>query len=91
VENLLVALDGKGLKSDILKAGHHGSRTSSGEPFVRAVDPRWVVISAGAGNTYHHPHQEVVDLFARLGIAIVRTDSEGTIGFDSDGRVFKRK
>jgi competence protein ComEC len=91
VENLLVALDGPGLKSDVLKAGHHGSRTSSDEAFVRAVNPHWVVISAGKDNTYHHPHEEVTGLFARLGIDVLRTDEEGTIGFESDGRTFLKK
>jgi competence protein ComEC len=91
VENLLVSLDGPRLKSDMLKAGHHGSRTSSGEPFVRAVDPAYAVISVGKGNTYHHPHQEVVDLFRHLDIKTLRTDEVGTIGFSSDGRAFFRK
>lgn len=91
VEELLVGLDGSSLASEILKAGHHGSRTSSGELFVRAVNPRWAVISVGEGNTYHHPHDEVVGLFDRLGIMMARTDLEGTIGFESDGAGFNRK
>jgi competence protein ComEC len=91
VEELLVGPDGSGLASEILKAGHHGSRTSSGEAFVRAVNPHWAIISVGKDNTYHHPHQETVDLFSRLGIIMARTDTEGTIGFESDGQAFVRK
>ena len=73
------------LQSDVLKAGHHGSKTSSSDNFVRAVNPEYVVISAGKDNRYGHPHQEVVDLFNKLNIKILRTDTEGRIVFKSDG------
>jgi len=91
VERQILSLDGMSLSSEVLKAGHHGSRTSSAEAFVRAVNPRWAVISAGKDNTYHHPHEEAVGLFRRLGIEIVRTDESGTISFISDGSSFRRK
>jgi len=90
-EGLLVSLDGIRLKSDILKAGHHGSRTSSGEVFLRMVDPDHVIFSVGKDNTYHHPNEEVVSLFERLGIEALRIDELGTVGFESDGKKFKRK
>lgn len=74
-----------GLKSDVLKAGHHGSKTSSSEAFVRAVDPRWAVVSAGCKNRYGHPHKDVIALFDRLGIEALGTCERGTIEFRSDG------
>ena len=73
------------LQADVLKAGHHGSRTSSSDNFVRAVDPEYAIISAGENNRYGHPHQEVVDLFNKLNIKILRTDTDGRIVFKSDG------
>lgn len=85
IEHYLVSLDGKNLKSDILKAGHHGSRTSSSEEFVGYVSPESAVISAGAGNTYGHPHQETLDMFAKFDIKTFRTDQMGTIVMKSDG------
>lgn len=85
IEQYLVSLDGGKLQSDILKVGHHGSRTSSTESFVEAVAPKYAVISSGKDNRYGHPHKEVMDLFARLGIPALNTANEGTIIFKSDG------
>jgi competence protein ComEC len=73
------------LKSDVLKAGHHGSKTSSGEAFVQAVAPKYAIISAGLNNKYGHPNQETLDIFDRLGIQVLRTDRQGRIVFNSDG------
>jgi competence protein ComEC len=84
IEKHLVA-KGVNLESDVLKAGHHGSHTSSSENFVKAVAPQYAVISAGNNNQYGHPHKEVIDLFNKLGIAIVSTAESGTIIFTSDG------
>lgn len=95
IENTLVVLDKKlpvsRLKSDILKAGHHGSRTSSGELFVRQVNPDIAILSVGKNNRYGHPNKEVVDRFNNLGIEMIRTDEEGTITFVSDGNELVRK
>ncbi|MFH1170888.1 MAG: ComEC/Rec2 family competence protein [Candidatus Vogelbacteria bacterium] len=85
IEKYLIALDGTGLQTDVLKAGHHGSRTSSAPEYLAVVHPRYAVISAGLNNRYGHPHQEVLDLFNKLGATILRTDEEGTIIFQSDG------
>jgi competence protein ComEC len=91
VEDHLVSLDGSRLRSDVLKAGHHGSRTSSGEGYVKTVDPRYAVISAGKDNRYGHPHAETLALFGSLGVSVARTDTEGTVVFSSDGKeVFRR-
>lgn len=91
VESRLVLAYGTDLQSDILKAGHHGSKTSSGKSFVEAVSPEYAVISAGKNNRYGHPHKEVVDLFKILGIPILATAESGTIEFTSDGKVFVKK
>ena len=55
-------------KADVLKLGHHGSSTSSGEAFLNAVSPQIAVGMMGKDNKYGHPHQETVDLLKRLGI-----------------------
>lgn len=73
------------LKSDILKVGHHGSHTSTGEDFVKEVDPSFAGISDGKGNTYGHPHQETLDTLNKYGVKIYRTDLVGTVTFESDG------
>lgn len=80
---------GYGLQSDVLKAGHHGSRTSSSADFVESVGPTVVVFSRGCQNKYGHPHQEIVDLFKKLGVLSRDTCEEGTITFSSDGRRFR--
>lgn len=67
------------IDSDILKVGHHGSKTSSSEAFLKAVSPDVAIISAGAKNRYGHPHQSVLDRLEQLGIQIHRTDIEGDI------------
>lgn len=73
------------LHSDVLKLGHHGSRTSSAKEFLSAVDPSYVVISAGEGNTYGHPHKEVLGLLDELGISVVSTIDRGSVVFKTDG------
>ena len=79
------------LESDILKAGHHGSKTSSSEEFLRAVSPQFAVISAGRKNRYGHPHQEVIDRLNSFGIKVFRTDLDGGARFISDGNILRRK
>jgi competence protein ComEC len=72
------------LKSTILKVGHHGSRTSSSIPFVKAVLPQYALISVGKDNTYGHPHQETLDTLTQFGAKIIRTDLVGTIVMKCD-------
>lgn len=67
------------LNSDILKVGHHGSRTSSSPEFVKAVSPIYAFISDGKNNKYGHPHQETLDTLSLFGTRIFRTDLLGTI------------
>lgn len=85
VENYLVGLDGEALEAEILKLGHHGSKTSTSKLFLDAVTPKYAVISAGVDNRYGHPHKEVVDLVAGQDITIRSTAENGAITFLSDG------
>ena len=77
--------DGAALEADVLKAGHHGSDTSSSYPFLRAVDPEAVVISVGADNSYNHPGEDALSRFRDLGAAVYRTDLQGDVVVTSDG------
>lgn len=74
------------LKSDVLKVGHHGSRTSTGEHFLRAVRPSVAVISVGAVNRYGHPSPSVIKMLDEHGIRTLRTDVHGAVKITSDGR-----
>lgn len=78
--------NGLELKADVLKLGHHGSRTSSCEEFLERVDPAYAVISCGQGNDYGHPHKETIEKLERLGIKAFRTDEQGTVVAVSDGK-----
>ena len=73
------------LPSEILKVGHHGSRTSTTPDFLTVVSPEVAVIMCGEGNRYGHPHQEVLDRLATAGVKIYRTDISGNIVIHSDG------
>ena len=73
------------LDCDLLKAGHHGSDTSSGQEFLNAVTPTYAVISVGEGNTYDHPKQEILTRYEAMGMKVYRTDKEGSIVFISTG------
>lgn len=84
-EEHVVALSGNALHANILKLGHHGSRTSSAPSWLRAVAPQTAVISAGLHNRYGHPHKEVLDLLTKLQISYLATFTEGTIRYESDG------
>lgn len=77
--------------ADVLKIGHHGSKTSTSGEFLKMVSPQIAVISAGKGNSYGHPHKEVLEVLAKYGIRILRTDELGDIKILSDGKNFKIK
>ena len=77
---------GQTLASDVYKVGHHGSRYSSSEAFLSAVKPAYAVISCGDGNSYGHPHDEVLNRLRQMGTAVYRTDDQGTIVAESDGK-----
>ena len=69
----------------VLKAGHHGSRTSTGDALVQALRPRLSLISAGRGNAFGHPSPEVLARLAAAGSEVARTDRAGQIDVRSDG------
>lgn len=73
------------VKTDVLKAGHHGSAYSTSQSFLKKVAPNYAVISCGAGNKYGHPENIILDRLSEAGAEIHRTDLEGTIVFTSDG------
>lgn len=76
---------GLALDAEILKAGHHGSNTSTHSVFLDAVDPDIAVISVGADNSYGHPSSVVLDRLATSGIRTYRTDLDGTVAIRTDG------
>ena len=76
---------GAEVKADVLKVGHHGSQTSSGNAFLKAVNPQYAVISCGIFNEYGHPSNEVLLRLMRLKTKIVRTDEQSSIVFTTNG------
>jgi competence protein ComEC len=91
IEQYLVSLNSGELTSTILKAGHHGSRTSTTPEYVTAVAPQWIVASSGANNSYGHPHKEVLDAAKNLNIPTYNTCNNGRLVFTSDGTQFTLK
>lgn len=75
------------LSADVYKAGHHGSYTSSSEAFLDAVNPTYAVISCGEDNSYGHPHAQTLNNLRIRGISVFRTDEQGSIIAESDGKV----
>jgi len=74
------------LKSTVLKCGHHGSKTSTSANFLKAVDPLYTVVSCGQDNPYGHPHKGTLEKLSKLGTRVYRTDEDGTILAESDGK-----
>ena len=75
---------------DILKLGHHGSRTSTADAMVHMSSPEYAIVSAGCGNSYGHPHKEVIEMLTSFEVKVLSTCEEGTILFRSDGAKFKK-
>jgi competence protein ComEC len=73
-------------RADVLKTPHHGSRTSSTEPFLDAVSPAFAVISLGFENSYGFPNREVLDRLRDRGVMVFRTDQDGLVSIRTDGR-----
>jgi competence protein ComEC len=78
--------DGRLRPIDVLKVGHHGSKTSSSEPFLDALRPAVAVISDGFENSFHHPHPDVLARLEAHHAEILRTDRLGLITIRTDGR-----
>ncbi len=90
VEQKLLECFGAGLDSVVLKAGHHGSDTSTSPEFVQAITPVMAVISAGQGNSYGHPHETVLDTLTQSAVAVHTTKDEGRVTFVFSGAGFAR-
>ncbi len=74
------------IAADVLKVGHHGSHSSTSDRFLKAVNPKYAVISAGVDNSYGHPHRETLNKLANSNVKVYRTDQQGTIIAISDGK-----
>jgi competence protein ComEC len=77
------------IASDVLKIGHHGSKTSSSADFLDKISPALAIIQVGKNNSYGHPTQEVLENLKKYGIRILRTDEMGDIKIISDGEKLK--
>ncbi len=89
IEKYLVGKYGDFLQSDVLKAGHHGSKTSNAELFIGTVSPAYAVISAGLDNRYGHPNKETIDTLTNFGSVILQTLGGGMIKVETDSDVIK--
>lgn len=89
-EERMVRRYGGSLRADVLKVGHHGSATSTADAFVADVRPRFAVISAGRNNRFKHPNGPVGARLLKAGAEISRTDVEGAVLFESDGRTVRK-
>jgi competence protein ComEC len=83
----LVARYGGTLRADYLKAGHHGSRTSTGEALLDAVAPAWATLSCGVRNRFGHPHEPTLERLREHGVLAFRLDRSGSFEWTTDGRV----
>jgi len=84
-----ILTDTEDLNVDILKAGHHGSRTSSGELFLSEVTPKVVIISAGDPSQYGFPHDETIERMYNAGVEeIYNTNIHGNIVLETDGKTY---
>jgi len=83
-EESLVA-SGLGLRADLLKVPHHGSRTSSTEAFIEAVNPRYAVISVGERSRFGHPHATVVNRYLARDVKLLQTGHDGMVTVETDG------
>jgi competence protein ComEC len=74
------------VRADVLKVGHHGSRTSTNPLFLDAVAPSVAIISAGFENSFGHPHPDVLKRLTERHTAVLRTDHDGLVTISTDGR-----
>ena len=86
--SILELFDESVITSTILKAGHHGSATSTSDGFLAAVKPKIAVISCGKRNKFKHPHRATLDKLDLAGVKVYRTDQDGAITIKSDGKSY---
>ena len=84
-EALLSQYGASQLDCDLYKVGHHGSNTSTGKAFLEAMSPKFALISSGKGNSYGHPHGDVLAALDAVGARILRVDLSGEILLETDG------
>jgi competence protein ComEC len=89
-EEEMVSVYGDFLHSTLLKTGHHGSITSSTPEYLEAVQPSFAVMSVGINNKFHHPSPVVLGRFRSMHVAVSRTDEEGAIVFETDGKTISQ-
>ena len=77
------------LRADVLKVGHQGSADAAGAAFLARVRPAWAVVIAGRNNSYGHPSPATVERLQAAGATVLRTDLQGEIEFESDGRTIR--
>ena len=78
-EALLLRTSASALRADVLVVPHHGSRTSSTPPFIRAVAPRIAVFACGYQNRFGHPRPDIVARYAAASVRMIRTDLAGAV------------
>lgn len=91
IEEYIAYVDKENLDVDVLKVGHHGSKTSTSEALLGFASPAIAVISAGKDNTYGHPHREVTERLSRFEVETLGTYEHGTIVLESDGETVRIK
>ena len=73
----------------MLKAGHHGSRSSTTAELLEAVQPTYVLLTCGVDNSYGHPHAETMARLKEAGVTIYRSDADGTVVIATDGETLR--
>lgn len=91
VEDAVQKKYGSQLQADVLKVGHHGSKTSSYWPFISKVKPKYALISCGSFEIYHHPNKNVVGSLEHLGARVLTTIDHGTLTVTTDGKGYEVK
>jgi len=86
---MLAENSGTDLRADVLKVGHHGSKNSTTADFLAAVRPQVAIISAGEGNPYGHPSQELLQRLENAGVRVLRTDRDGAVHVLTNGRTLE--
>ncbi len=77
--------NGIDVRADVLKAGHHGSRTSNSEEILDLMRPSWAIVSCGVDNSFQHPHSETVRNLQKREVPLYRTDIDGRVDVVTDG------
>lgn len=86
VAELALSNSGEDLSAHFLQAPHHGSKTSSSDTLLNAVNPTYAIVSCGVRNRYGHPHPTVLERYRARGIKVLRTDKQGAVTIRTDGK-----